>query len=63
MGASVQKSLTLRDSKAMRPDGINRQVNEIKEGQKTKDQKNRLLRMRDGKTTGVHPEAQIKKII
>lgn len=47
----------------MRPDGINRQVNEIKEGQKTKDQKNRLLRMRDGKTTGVHPEAQIKKII
>ena len=31
-------------SKAMRLDGINRQVNEIKEGQKTNDQKNRLLR-------------------
>lgn len=44
MGISIQKSLTLRDSKAMRLDGINRQVNEIKEGQKTNNQKNRLLR-------------------
>lgn len=55
MGVSIQKSSALRDSKAMRLDVINREVNEIKEGQKTNDEKNRLVISSTSKTLQLTP--------
>lgn len=43
MGISIQKHQLLEISKAMRQDEINRQVNEAREGQRTKDKENRSV--------------------
>lgn len=43
MGISIQKHQLLEISKAMRLDEINRQVNEAREGQRTKDKENRSV--------------------
>lgn len=43
MGILIQKHQLLEISKAMRLDEINRQVNEAREGQRTKDEENRSV--------------------